>query len=97
MKFEQFLQAHLNLIPSIFAAAQTFKTIGHSKESTLQKIVQITEGAASLAEAVPVPQVQAIAATVGTIVEGVFGTTQTQPAASQPAPSAAQVVAEHEA
>jgi hypothetical protein len=74
MTFLQNLEAHLNLIPAIATAIQTFKAIGSSKESTVAKVGQIVETAATLGEAVPVATVQAVSATVLTIAEEIFGT-----------------------
>ena len=74
MTFLQNLEAHLNLIPAIATAIQTFKSIGSSKESTVAKVGQIVETAATLGEAVPVATVQAVSATVLTIAEEIFGT-----------------------
>lgn len=79
--FLQNLEAHLNLIPLVAGAIQTFKTIGSSKESTLAKVGQIIETAASLGEAVPVPAVQAVSAIVETLAEEIFGAS-TPPASS---------------
>jgi hypothetical protein len=72
MTFFQNLTAHLNLIPAIANAVQAFQAIGHSKESTLAKVLQIIEVSANLGETIPVPVVAAVSATVASIVEQIF-------------------------
>lgn len=74
MKWLTLLLSHLDLIPKVAAAAQTFQQIGHSKESTVQKIVDITKGAAALGEQIPEAHVQAVSKLVDTVVSGVFQT-----------------------
>jgi hypothetical protein len=72
MSFLSNLESHLNLIPTIVQAVQAFQAIGHSKETTVQKIGQIIEVTAALGEAVPLPIVAAISATVESIAEQIF-------------------------
>lgn len=81
MTFLQTLESHLYLIPTIISAVQAFQTIGHSKETTLQKVVQIVEVSAAVGEQATVPLVSSISATVESIVEQVFN--------PQPAPKTA--------
>jgi hypothetical protein len=71
-KFLIALTSHLNLIPGIVAAAQALQSIGHSKESTLQKIVESVEITAAVGETIPVPLVQSISGLVENIVTQVF-------------------------
>ena len=85
MSFLSELYAHLNLIPVIKAAIQTYQEIGHSKETTTQKLGQIIETTAALGEAVPVPVVAAISATIESIAEQIFNPPATAPAAVPPA------------
>jgi hypothetical protein len=66
------LTSHLNLIPGIVAAAQALQSIGHSKENTLQKIVESIEITAAVGETIPVPLVQSISGLVESIVTQVF-------------------------
>jgi len=72
MSFLSNLESHLNLIPTIVQAVQAFQAIGHSKETTVQKLGQIIEVTAALGEAVPIPLVAAISATVESIAEQIF-------------------------
>jgi hypothetical protein len=72
MSWLTILQQHLDLVPSIVAAVQSFATIGHSKETTIQKIEDITKVAAAVGEVVPIPQVQAISTLVETVANAVF-------------------------
>jgi hypothetical protein len=68
------LTQHLNLVPAIVSAVQSFQAIGHTKESTVQKVGQIIQVAASVGEVVPIPQVMAVSSLVDTIAQGVFNT-----------------------
>lgn len=83
MNFLNLILAHLNLIPPIANAVQVFQNIGHSKETTIQKVGDIIKTAATVGEQIPVPVVEAISATVETVAEAVFAT----PPGATPAPA----------
>ena len=80
-KFLIALTSHMNLIPGIVAAAQALQAIGHSQESTVQKIVQAVEVTAAVGETVPNPLVQSISTMVESIVTQVFPIAPAPPAA----------------
>jgi hypothetical protein len=82
MSFFSTLAEHLNLVPAISTAVQEFQSIGHSKETTLQKIQGIVDASAQVGEQVPVPVVQGVSALVQTIVDAVFGPPPTTPPAN---------------
>lgn len=83
MKFLTTLASHLNLIAPIVQAIQAYQAIGHSKETVVQKVGQIIEVTAALGEAVPIPLVDAVSATVESIAQQIFS----PPPAATPAPA----------
>lgn len=72
MNFLKQLESHLSLVPTIVAAVQAFQSIGHSKETTIQKIGDIIKVSAAVGEAVPIPIVAAVSGLVETIAGAVF-------------------------
>lgn len=72
MTFLQQLESHLNLIPVIVAAVQAFQQIGHSKETTIQKIGEIIQISALVGEQIPIPVVQNVSALIDSIATQVF-------------------------
>jgi hypothetical protein len=80
------LEQALGLIPTIIMAVQAFKDIGHSKDTTVQKIGDIVQISAAIGEVVPIPQVQSISAIIESIATQVFTPT---PTTASPAGTAA--------
>ena len=74
------LEQALGLIPTIIMAVQAFKDIGHSKDTTVQKIGDIVQISAAIGEVVPIPQVQSISAIIESIATQVFTPTTPAPA-----------------
>lgn len=85
MSFLSTLQANLGLIPTLVSAIQAFQEIGHSQETTVQKIGQIVEVAAAVGEVVPVPQVAAVSSLIESIAQQIFN--PPKPAATPPVPA----------
>ena len=81
------VEAGLTSLANITTAVGAIKSAGASKESTLAKVVHITEIAATAGEAIPIPQVQAVSALVSTIVEDVFGAPAAPAPVAAPAPA----------
>lgn len=89
MNFLQTLSAHLNLVPNIIQAVQAFQTIGHSKETTVQKIGQMIELSAAIGEQVPVPVVVSVSTLVESIAQQIFAPPSTSGSAAVPAAAGA--------